>query len=61
MAWYDSKKFWSSLTVILTVGGAFAAIFLGKSDELIEASPFIGSIVGGGVIGYAAGKSSKSK
>jgi hypothetical protein len=62
MAWYESGKFWYSLTVILVVIGTFIAVMLGSTDDLVEVLPFLGTVVGGGAAGYALGKkTSKEK
>ena len=59
--WFKSTKFWSSATVVVVIAGTFAAVFAGKVDELMEVSPFLGSILSGGFFGYAIGKGSTFK
>lgn len=61
MAWYESKKLWSSLTILLVIVGTFTAVFLGNTEDLVDVLPFLGTVVGGGVAGYAVGKRGPSK
>lgn len=56
MKWYSNMKLWAVLLGLALIIGTFAAVFADKVDQLKEVLPFLGSTIGGALIGVLLGR-----
>lgn len=53
MKWYENAKLLSSAIALAVTIGALVAVFVDKVDQFMEVAPWLGTMIGGGALGFA--------